>query len=184
MTQPSSGPPTDDWLPALLRGLHPLRWSLCLAGLALTALAAAAARWLFDGQQPRWSDWWWQPAEQAQDLGAEVAGRSLGGVVLRLGPPLALTAAAWCLIGGWIARHELLARVRGRFGVGSLPPQPGPTALVVGRCKHLLLCCPTALGVVATLLLPVLVAGRLNAWFGAVGAVLVALLLPVLLAAS
>lgn len=68
MTRLSSGPDPSDWLFGLLRGLHPLRWLLCLIGLAVTALSAAAMQALFDQglsghrvwlhKWPRVSHWW------------------------------------------------------------------------------------------------------------------------------
>src|SRR5262245_42876994 len=115
MTGFASGPGLADWLAALSRGLFPVRWLPCLAGLTVTVLTAAVTQSLFDQQAPRWAGWWEEPVGHARELGAEVADSSLGGIVVRLGPPVALAAAVWCLVGGWIARHELLARMPDRL---------------------------------------------------------------------
>ena len=42
------------WLAAAIRGVHPVRWALCLAALAFTGVVAAGLQTLFDGQPPRW----------------------------------------------------------------------------------------------------------------------------------
>jgi hypothetical protein len=180
MTRTATGPSPADWLAALLRGAHPARWLLALAGLAATGLIAAAAQGYFEQAMPAWWDWWWRPGELADALWAVVAARSPGGAALRAGPLIAVTAALWCLVGGWIARHELLAR----RGAPGRPPEPGPTALVSARGKDLLLCCPLALMVALFVSLPVLVAGWVNAIGGGVGAVMVSLALPVVLVAD
>jgi hypothetical protein len=95
-----------------------------------------------------------------------------------------VVTALWCLIGGWVARHELLARRRGRDDTTEVRVEPSATAFLVGWWKSLLLCCPSVLLMMLLLLLPVLVAGWVNTWFGSLGALVVSLLLPVLLVAD
>jgi hypothetical protein len=184
MPPQASGPQPADWLAALLRGLHPVRWLLCLVGLALTGLSAAVALSLFGHGPPDWLGWWEEPAEHAHALRAEILDRSLGGTLVRGGPLLALNAALWCLIGGWIVRHELLAR-RPRFSdMAEAPRGPGATAFVAGWWKKLVGSCLFALLFLFIMLVPVFIAGWLNGWFGSVGALAVSLLLPVVLVAN
>jgi hypothetical protein len=177
----ASGPGPADWLAGLVRGFHPLRWLLCLIGLVLTGLSAVVALSLFEQQPPDWPGWWQEPVEHAQALWAEIAGASLGGLILRGGPLLALTAALWCLVGGWIARHELVARQRGRDDAAEVHVGPGATEFLAGWWRSLVLCCPSVLLVALLLLLPVLAAGWVGTWMGGPGALVVSLLLPVLL---
>src|SRR5438105_2224644 len=113
MKPQASRPDAFDWLAAFLRGFHPLRYLLCLAGLFLTGCSAVAAQALLEQRAPHFLDWWRQPIEHAQALWADIVERSLGGSVLCGGLLWALNAAVWSLIGGWIARHELQARLRG-----------------------------------------------------------------------
>jgi hypothetical protein len=65
MMTPTSGPDVVDWAGGLLRGLHPVRWLLCLVGLLVSAALVGAAQLPF-GQ----AEWdllppWQQPVEQA-----------------------------------------------------------------------------------------------------------------------
>jgi len=184
MKQPPSAPDPADWMTAFVRGLHPIRWGLCLAGLALTWFCAAIAQWFFDGQSPRWAGWMEDPVGHARALGEEVMGRGPGAVAIRLGPVLAVVTAGWCLVGGWIARHELLARRQVRPSWEDHRLKPTATGLVVTQAKQLALVCPTVLAILAALLVPILLAGRLNDWLGGLGAILVAVVLPVILIAD
>jgi hypothetical protein len=146
---------------------------------------SAAAALSFFGQGPvDLSGWWEEPVEHAQALRAEILDGSLGRSVLRGGLLLALTSALWCLVGGWIARHELVARRRGRDDGTGERVEPGATAFLAGWWKRLLLCCPSVLLLVLLLLLPMFVAGWVSTWFGGLGALVVSLLLPVLLVAD
>jgi len=179
-----SGPNPADWLAGLLRGFHPLRWLLCLVGLVLTGLSAVVAKSFFDREPLDLPGWWQQPITHAQALQAEIWGGSLGRTILRGGSLLALNTALWCLIGGWIARHELLARQQGRSDTAEVRVEPSATAFLVGWWKSLLTCCPSVLLLALVLLLPVVLAGWVNAWLGGLGALVVALLLPVVLVAD
>jgi hypothetical protein len=183
MTPEASPPQPVDWVFAVFRGLHPLRWLLCLAGVLLTGLSLAAARVYFDPDAPSVLDWWQQPLENTTALGvalwASLARTILGGGVL-----LGVNGALWCLIGGWIARHEFACRQRAAFGDQDGPLQPGPTMFVVRWSKPLLLCYPSVLAILFIGLLFLLVAGWVNSWFGGLGSVLVALFLPVVLATN
>ena len=180
----SSGPAPADWLAGLLRGFHPLRWLLCLVGIVLTGLSAVVAEPFFDGGPPDLPGWWQQPIAHAQALGSAIGGGSLGGIILGGGLLLALNTVLWCLIGGWIARHELVARRRASSGTEEEHVEPGATAFLRGWWKSLLTCCLSALLFALFLILPVVVAGWVNTWFGSLGAVVVSLLLPVVLVAD
>jgi hypothetical protein len=98
-----------------------------------------------------------------------------------LGPILVVLAAIWCPIGCWIARHETNARRRGRSYVSEPPTDINPTNLAIGNLKSLFLCLPTVLILTAICCLPILAAGGINSAMGGPGAILVALLLPVVL---
>src|SRR5437016_230108 len=181
---PASGPDPADWLAGLLRGFHPLRWLLCLGGLVLTGLSAVLAKSFFDQGPPDLPGWWQQPIEHAQALRAEILSGSLGRTIVGGGALLALNTELWCLIGGWIARHELLARRRARYDAAEVRPEPSPTAFLAGWWKRLLAWCPCVLVMALFMLMPVVLAGWVNAWFGGLGALVVSLLLPVVLAAD
>jgi hypothetical protein len=180
----ASGPDLTDWLVALLRGLHPLRWLLCLVGLILTGLSAVVAQALFGWGPLDLPGWWQQPIAHVKTLGVEIGGGSLGRTILRGGLLLALNTSLWCLIGGWIARHELVARRRESSDIVEERVEPSATALLRGWWKSLLMCCPSALFFALVLLLPMVVAGWINTWFGSPGALVVSLLLPVVLVAD
>jgi hypothetical protein len=184
MTSPPSGPGAADWLAGLLRGFHPLRWLLCLVGLVLTGLSAVVAKSFFDQRPPDLPGWWQQPIEHAQALRAEILGGSLGRIIAGGGALLALNTALWSFIGGWIARHELLARRRGRYDAAEVRLEPSPTAFLIGWWKILPACCPCVLMVALPMLMPVVLASWVNAWFGGLGALVVSLLLPVVLVAD
>src|SRR5262249_30698492 len=179
-----SGPDPTDWLAGLLRGFHPLRWLLCLVGLVLTGLSGVVALSLFGQGPPDLPGWSRQPIEHAQALREECLGGSLGRILVRGGPLLALNTALWCLIGGWIARHELVARRRDPYGAAEERVATSATAFLVGWWRRLVRCCPCVLLIVLLLLLPALLLGWVCAWLGGVGAVAASLLLPVVLVAD
>lgn len=183
LATPPAGPDAASWAAAGLRALHPLRWGLALAGLAATVTVAALFQALFESHAPRFADWFAQPATQVEALGAHLAGRSTLGLAIRLGVVIAVVAGIWSIVGGWIARHELLARHRGQPYATAETIEPGPTGLVGRRLKDLLIGVPTVLGICAALFLPVALAGGLN-HLGGPGAILVAVLLPVVLVAD
>jgi hypothetical protein len=180
---PPAGLDAVSWLVAGFRALHPLRWGLALAGLAATVTVAAMFQALFEGQAPGFADWFSEPAAQTQALGAHLTGRSTLGLAIRLGAVLAVVAGIWSIVGGWIARHELLARYRGQPYATAERIEPGPMGLVTRRLKDLVVSCPVVLCICAALLLPVALAGGIN-HLGGIGAILVAVLLPVLLVAD
>jgi hypothetical protein len=158
--------------------LHPLRWLLCLVGVALTGLSAVAAHSFFEKALPDWPGWLQHPIEHAQALSLEIGGGSLGRIILGGGPLLALNSMLWCLIGGWMARHELLARQQGFDDSVDREVKPSATTFLVGWRKPLLTCCPSVLALALTLLLPVVIAGWTNTLLGSLGALVVSLLLP------
>jgi hypothetical protein len=171
-------------LVGLFRALHPIRWFLCLVGLALTGLSAVVAQSLFGQEPPNLPGWWQQPIEHVQGLQIEIWGGSLGNAILRGGPLLALYTMLWCLIGGWIARHELVARQGTGDSTAEVPVEPSATAFLSGSWKSLLACCPLVFLFLLLLLLPVLFAGWVTTWLGGLGALFVSLLLPVVLVAD
>jgi hypothetical protein len=138
----------------------------------------------FDWRPPDLPGWWEQPIDHAQALRTEIWGGSLGRIILRGGPLLALNTVLWCLIGGWIARHELVARRRGRYDNAEEGVEPSATAFLVGWQQSLVACCLIVLIAAILLLLPVVLAGWVSTWFGSLGALVVALLLPVVLVAD
>ncbi|MBO0697151.1 MAG: hypothetical protein J2P46_02035, partial [Zavarzinella sp.] len=180
---PPAGPDALSWAAATLRGLHPLRWGLALVGIGATVLVAAGLQALWEGQAPRPADWFGDPLTQAQASWDHLSDRSVVGLVVRLGVVLVILAAIWAVVGGWIARHELVARHRGEPYGNAEPVEPGPTRLVAGRLKTLVISAIPILAFCAVLFIPVALAGLLNR-LGGVGAILVALVLPVVLVAD
>jgi hypothetical protein len=168
---------------AIFRSLHPVRWALGMAGIALTALAAAAAQALFDGRMPRFAEWFQDPRLQLTAFVDQLSDRSLAGVIVRLGAVAAVVAGIWSLIGAWIARHEVLARYRGRPDSTAESLEPGPTRLVARKPKDLVLGFVLVLILCGVLLVPVALAGAINR-LGGGGALLVAVALPVVLVAD
>jgi hypothetical protein len=185
MNEPPTGPGMTDWVAAALRSLHPVRWTVGLVGVAFTWLIVPIAEPLFIGSAPDWAGWWTDAAGRARDLGAAIADRSPLAIAIRLGPLLTALIAGWCLVGGWIARQELVIRYRARPGQFD-PPESvrGPTGLVVAKVKQLALCPVAVFSLLAVTLFPGLFAGVVNDWFGGVGAIVVAVLLPVVLIAN
>jgi hypothetical protein len=152
--------------------------------LVATGLSVALAQALFEGRPPDWPEWQQQPSERLQALHSEILGGSLGRIILRGGPLLALNAALWCFIGGWIARHELTVRRRAQDDAASGRVEPSVTSFLVGCWKSLLACCQLVLCLALLLVLPVLVAGWVSSMLGGLGAVAASLFLPVVLTAN
>jgi hypothetical protein len=173
------GPGGASWPAAVLRALLPTRWGLCALGLAASiGLAAALADLNVQGlaHDP--------PAEMlrlGQGLFPEIlVSTSLVWDSFRGALLVVLLAGAWGLVGGWIIRSELL-RQRG----SDEPVQTSATLLVARRVSALCTPCCMILIFVVILQVPLWVAGLVNYVLGwGVGAVLVALLLPVLLVAA
>jgi hypothetical protein len=147
-------------------------------------LSLLVAQAVIDWTPPALPGWWQQPIEHAQALWAEICDGSLGRAVLCGGLLLALNSALWCLIGGWIARHEMMARQRGRDDTMEGCVEPSATTFLRGWWKPLLICCPTVLFLALPLLLPVVLAGWMITGLGGLGALGVSLLLPVVLVAD
>jgi hypothetical protein len=155
-----------------------------LVDVALTGLSAVAAQCVFEQALPDWPGWLQHPIEHAQALSLEIGGGSLGRISLGGGLLLALNSMLWCLIGGWIARHELLARQQGLDDRLDGEVKPSATAFLVGWRKPLLTCCPSVLAFALMLLLPMVIAGWTNTLLGSLGALVVSLLLPLVLVAD
>src|SRR5262245_36875831 len=158
-----------DWLAALLRAFHPFSWLLSLAGVILTGVILMMAQALIAPDPPTLSDWVAQPVERAQALAELILDQSLGGTILRGGLLLALLVSLWCLVGGGIARAELIARRRGRADLPEDSAQPGATAFLLRWAKPLLKCGWIVLCLGLLILVPVLVAGAVNQWLGGMG---------------
>jgi MFS family permease len=183
MNDHGSGPQPIDWAIATIRAFHPIRWALCLLGVGVTVLALAMLQSFLEGHELRLASWWQKPVDESQALANAIAERSLLSNVVRIGFVLALLSGVWCLIGGWIARHELLARVSAQPYEIVSRPEPSPTALVIRQRKHLVVSVPTVLILLSVFLIPVLLAGGVNR-IGGVGAIIVAILLPLVLLAT
>jgi hypothetical protein len=169
-------------LAAVVRAFHPARLALAAAGLvASLAVCEAALAWL--GAEP-WdpAGWWERPLEKVQHTGALFAGGS-GTAAFRcllLAAPLSMV---WGLVGGWIARAELLRQAPPHESGLLSPPRTPPTRFVLGKARSLVLLLPAVLLVVGLFLLPGLLAGVVTL-IPALGAVLVSVLLPVLMISS
>jgi hypothetical protein len=179
----ASGPDAVDWLVGFFRAYHPLRWFLCLVGVTLTGLSAVMARSLCGNQPLDFAGWCEHPIEHAQSLWGVIFVDSFGLTLLRGGVLLTLNASLWSLIGGLIARPELVAR-HAHDENSEQAVKPGGTAFLLGSWKALLGCFPCGLLMVVILLVPVAVSGLINAWFNGFGTLLVALFLPVVLLAD
>jgi hypothetical protein len=177
----SSGPGAADWLAGLVRGFHPLRLLLSLVGLVLTGSSLVVAKACFDRAPPDFPSWWQDPIEHAQALRDDILGGSAGRAVVCGALLLVLNIMLWCLIGGCLARHELVARLSGRHDTPEGPGQPSTVAFVLGWWKTLLTCYPVLLLLVFFFLIPMGVAILVNTWCGGFGAVILAVLLPVVL---
>lgn len=180
---PPRGPDALSWAAAVFRGLHPVRWALGLLGLAATVSVAAGLQAFWERDVPRLGEWFRDPVAEVQALTVHLAGRSFAGLVVRLSVLLTIVTAIWGIIGAWIARHELVGRHRGQPYTTPGPIEPGPTGLVARHVRRLVVACPVVLILCAVLLIPVALAGLLN-HIGGVGAILVALVLPVVLIAD
>jgi hypothetical protein len=165
---------------ALLRGFHPLRWLLCLAGLLLTAGLNSALSSPFRLAGEHVLQWWQDPVGQAEAVAADFQATSgLGACWAAL--VLAVNTALWCLPGGWIARHELLARRRRDYESDLAPRDrpPGATAFLLTKGKNLVAGCLLPVTFLFILALPLLFLIWVSGWLGALGALLMSLLLPV-----
>jgi hypothetical protein len=182
MTSPS-GPTSVDWVGALVHGLHPMRWLLCLVGLlAMAALNdALPSSWGLTG--PDAFAWLLNPGEKAATVAADLVGASAGGI-LWAALLLTVNTSLWCMIGGWISRHELVARQRAgadAMAEGPMGQQSSATQLLVKRWNSLLLCCPMVFVFFLILILPVLLMAAVSGLVGGMGTLLVSLILPVAL---
>jgi hypothetical protein len=176
------GPGVESWLGALVRAFHPFRWLLCLAGLVVTTALWIGLQAVLGMAGGEFLGWWEDPINQASAVWLHFQTVSL---VRMLGSLLVVTAIAswWCLLGGWIARHELLARRRHEPGMVSASEgrEASAMTLLIHKGKPLLACCPSILGAFLILTLPVVVVILCSGWVGDVGALGMALLLPVVL---
>jgi hypothetical protein len=180
----SSGPSPADWLAGLGRSFHPFRWLLCLVGLVLTWGSLVIAKACFELTPPDFSAWWQEPIEHSHELQDDILGGSAVRAFLRGVPVLTLNIVLWCLIGGCLARLELMAR---RSASRDTPEEPGElcsVAFIRSRWKPLLFCFPLSLSIMLFVFVPIGVASFVNTWCGGFGALIVAALLPVLLFAS
>jgi hypothetical protein len=172
-----SAPGAGDWAAGLLRGFSLVRWPLCVVGIFLTGLSFAGAQACFEANPPSLLAWWQQPLDNAATLGADLWG-SLARTIFGGGLLLAVNGMVWGLLGGWIARHELYCRQRALEDDSVEPLQLGPYTFLAGRWRPLQWSCTSLLGLALVCLLPLLLAGWVNGWFGGRGCVVVAAVLP------
>jgi hypothetical protein len=175
------------WLGAMVRSFSPARWGLCLAGVILSALMAELALSIFAGTAPRLEAWWQDPLAEFYRLADHLVGKGSGTAVWR-GCLLAIElSVVWGPVAGWIARAEFLSHRS-----VSEAEEEAPTASRLSATRFLILrgrtLCFLVLFVLcfACFLLQFgLLAGLFSRIFGwGIGAVLVAVLLPVALASS
>jgi hypothetical protein len=183
MAPRASGPEPAEWLAAAFRGVHPVRWALALSALAVTGVVAAGVQALVARQALDLAGWWQDPVTQVRELGSQMAERSTLGLIVRLGAALAVVGMTWSLAGAWIARNELLARLRGRPDLPYTTPSLGPTGLVAGKFKQLMVCGPIVIILASLMLMPLVVATWINMIPG-LGPTIVGILLPVVLVAD
>lgn len=183
MSTPAAGPDAISWSLATLRGLHPLRWCLAAVGLAATVAVLAGANAIWVADAPSFPEWFQDPGPRAIEFGNRLAERSFFAISFRVGVLAIVLGSVWCVLGCWIARHELLARYRSEPYANTTPIELTPTKVVFQNLKSLVLLCPLVVALCGLLLFPVALAGLLN-HLGGVGAIIVALLLPILLIAD
>jgi len=169
------------WLTTTLWALYPARLLVCAAGLLATILIGQLALLFFDAPAGPAVTWPY-PADSVQRLGIILGSTGLGRLLFRaalLAIPLWLV---WSLVGGWIARSELLRRRRSDERTGlPLPVQTSATRLVGARGPSMFAPMLMIVAFVGILLLVELFPGALNRIPGA-GAIFLALLLPALMA--
>jgi hypothetical protein len=169
------------WPSALLRALSPVRCSLCLLGLAVTLLACALAEGMFGDHAVPAETWWRAPLTGLHQLGNEWFTDYPGTAIFRCLTLAAVLSLPWSVIGGWIARAELLAQRAGRESELA-PVQASPTPFVQGRALSLFTPLLFVVFFVFCVLLLVVPFGWANLLLGdGIGALLVALLLPLLM---
>jgi hypothetical protein len=175
------------WLGAVVRAFHPVRWGLCGVGLAASVLLCTAAQAVFFEQAaPRPQAWWPDPLAELRRLGAELLEQGSGTAVCRCFPLAAALSVVWSLVGAWIARSELLRQRAAAAAdqTDGLPPTTA-TALVRSKASALVMLLPSIFILVGIWLLPGWLAGLLIRFLGmGIGALLVAILLPVVLLTS
>jgi hypothetical protein len=167
------------WAGAVLRALHPVRWGLCLLGLAVSLALCSFALVLFGGVPQRLEAWWEQPDEQLRLLQELLLGGGTQGLFIRGALLTAALSVPWGLIAAWIARAELLCQ---RDAEPGTPVQATPNELVRARLSSLCMLLPIILIFAGVLLIPTQLAGvitRIIPW--GIGAFLVSLLLPIVL---
>ncbi|HEV3116682.1 MAG TPA: hypothetical protein VGY58_06490, partial [Gemmataceae bacterium] len=174
------------WPGALARAVHPVRLGICLVGLAASLLLGATVQAVCAGFAFRLNDWWHDPLTEAQDLAWFLfakgsAAAMVGGVVL-----VTVLWFVWSLVGGWIARSEFLRQaVTLDAGWADEPSAVTANQFLYRKGKTLLQFMPLVLSIVGFMLLPGVVAGWVNRFFGlGIGALALSVLLPVILIAS
>jgi hypothetical protein len=176
-----SGPGLGDWAAGLLRAFHPRRWLACLAGLLVMAGLNSLASASLELEGAALLDWWRNPITKANAVAGAYAGASLFSL-LWAGLVLMASCSLWCVIGGWIARQELVAlwQRRNEMMAGKQPQPAGAAAFLARQWKTLLVCCPLVVAFFLSLAVVVLMALGLSR-VPVLGVITVALLLPVVL---
>lgn len=169
------------WIRGLLRAGQPVRLGLCLVGLLASWILASMVLGMLGQPALNLGLLVEDPVRELAQLGQRLVEMTPIGRLL-LGSTLAVVLSAlWSLIGAYIARAEVLQRL----GPPPLPDIPGPAALVAARAQSLVTLGLLLVVFIGVLFVPALLARFVNQFLGlGVGAVLVALALPLLLLVS
>jgi hypothetical protein len=157
-----------------------------MAGLGVSLLLGLVALMVFEGAVPQPGAWWRQPPEQLWLLAQQLFGRGSGTAVFRGLLLVPVLAAVWGLVGGWIARSELLRqRPAGDPDPGAESTGTPPTRFVRRKAFTLGTVALFPLIAAGLLLVPALFAGLVNQVLGmGTGALLVSVALPPVLLSS
>lgn len=164
----------SSWLASLVHGLSPLRWGVCILGLAGTVLLGVLLHIVrADGSVQGVRQWWSDPFGEL--AGLVWRGESLSGVLARVILLVAVFGPLWCWIGLWIIRREFEAQFCRRF-------HPRPWAMLRDRHRSAVAIVVFLYFMSLLVFIPGLIAGVVNRLliFG-IGAVFISLMLPVLL---
>jgi hypothetical protein len=161
----------------MARACHPARWALCAVGLAASLLLAELTLAVVARAPVQLEEGLRDPLTELQRLGEQLVGQGSGTAIFRCCLLAGVLSLVWSLVGGWIARSELL-RHRARAD----PVQTTAARFVGARAASLCMLLPTLLFAAGFFLMLGLMAGLLNLALGwGVGAVLVSLFFPVVL---
>jgi hypothetical protein len=174
------------WIGAIGKAFHPMRWGLCLIGLLASLVLITAVQSLFGMAAPPFEAWWQDPLAALSLLGGQFIDWLSRSPFLRGGVLVLALSPVWGLVGGWIARSEFLSHLASSQPA-QVPPRSSLSAAQFLPRKAVSLCSLTLYIVIFIYLclVPGLIAGLINRAlpFG-IGALLVAVFLPVVMLAS